>query len=141
MSLGRRSTSSRTAFPTRPLRAGASISSESRAAPSSSPWACVSPDKGIEYVIDALPSIAERFPEVLYIVLGATHPQVKERARRELPPEPGTESRATRRRGNLIFHDRFVSQSELVEFLAAADIYVTPYPQPNKRRQGPWPMP
>ncbi len=45
----------------------------------------LSPDKGIEHVIDALPAILERHPEAVYIVLGATHPHVKERARRDLP--------------------------------------------------------
>jgi glycosyltransferase involved in cell wall biosynthesis len=87
----------------------------------------LSPDKGIEHVIDALPSIAERFPEVLYVVLGATHPQVKERHGESY--RLSLEQRAERLgvEANLIFHDRFVSQNELVEFLAAADIYVTPY--------------
>ncbi|HVJ21660.1 MAG TPA: glycosyltransferase family 4 protein [Polyangiaceae bacterium] len=87
----------------------------------------LSPDKGIEHVIDALPAIAQRFPEVLYIVLGATHPHVKERHGESY--RLSLEQRAERLgvEGNLIFHDRFVSQSELVEFLAAADIYVTPY--------------
>ncbi len=87
----------------------------------------LSPDKGIEHVIDALPLIAERFPEVLYIVLGATHPHVKERHGESY--RLSLEQRAERLgvEGNLIFHDRFVSQSEIVEFLAAADIYVTPY--------------
>jgi glycosyltransferase involved in cell wall biosynthesis len=87
----------------------------------------LSPDKGIEFVIDALPAIAERFPEVLYIVVGATHPHVKEQHGETY--RHSLEQRAERLgvEGNLIFHDRFVSQGELVEFLAAADIYVTPY--------------
>jgi glycosyltransferase involved in cell wall biosynthesis len=87
----------------------------------------LSPDKGIEFVIDALPSIAQRFPDVLYIVLGATHPQIKERQGESY--RHSLEQRAERLgvEGNLIFFDRFVSQSELEEFLAAADIYVTPY--------------
>lgn len=87
----------------------------------------LSPDKGIEHVIDALPAIVARCPNTLYVVLGVTHPHVKERdgeAYRFM-----LESRAKRLGvdGNIIFHDRFVSHDELVEFLAAADIYVTPY--------------
>ena len=87
----------------------------------------LSPDKGIEHVIDALPAIAQHFPEVLYVVLGATHPHVRERHGESY--RHSLEQRAERLgvEGNLIFHDRFGSQSELVEFLAAADIYVTPY--------------
>jgi glycosyltransferase involved in cell wall biosynthesis len=87
----------------------------------------LSPDKGIEYVIDALPEILARHPETVYIVLGATHPHVKERhgeTYRLL-----LEHRAQRLGvdSSMIFHNRFVGQDELVEFLSAADIYVTPY--------------
>jgi glycosyltransferase involved in cell wall biosynthesis len=87
----------------------------------------LSPDKGIEHVIDALPAIRERFPNVVYIVLGATHPHVKERqgeAYRLMLEGRGHRLGVDE---NLIFHDRFVSGGELVQFLAAADIYVTPY--------------
>jgi len=87
----------------------------------------LAPDKGIEYVIDAMPAILARFPDTVYIVLGATHPHVKE--------EQGEtyrlmlEDRALRLGvgAKIIFHNRFVSQEELNEFLAAADIYITPY--------------
>ena len=87
----------------------------------------LSPDKGIEHVIDALPAILKSYPETVYIVLGATHPHVKdshgETYRLML------EARAKRLGvdGSVIFHDRFVSHAELTEFLSAADIYVTPY--------------
>lgn len=87
----------------------------------------LSPDKGIEYVIEALPRIVERHPNALYVVLGATHPHVKERHGEAY--RRGLEILA-RRLGvasNVMFHDRFVSLPELVEFLSAADIYVTPY--------------
>ena len=87
----------------------------------------LSPDKGIEYVIDALPAILDRFPEAVYIVLGATHPHVRERygemyrlMLENRAKELGVDS-------HMIFHNRFVSQTELTEFLSAADIYVTPY--------------
>jgi glycosyltransferase involved in cell wall biosynthesis len=87
----------------------------------------LSPDKGIEYVIDALPLIAARYPNVVYIVLGATHPHVKERHGESY--RLMLEQRAKRLGvdSHIIFHDRFVSQEELVEFLSAADIYATPY--------------
>ena len=96
----------------------------------------LSPDKGIEYVIDALPRILESQPNTVYVVLGATHPHVKE--------EDGEtyrimlESRA-RRLGvdtHVVFHDRFVSQSELADFLSAADIYITPYLKPEQISSG-----
>jgi len=87
----------------------------------------ISPGKGIEYMIDALLEIVNKYPETAYIVLGATHPHVKR--------EEGESYRLflqlrARERGvesHLIFHNRFVELKELCEFLGAADIYVTPY--------------
>jgi len=96
----------------------------------------LSPDKGIEYVIDALPAILARHPDTIYMVLGATHPHVKESHGEAY--RIGLEARA-RRLGvdaNVIFHDRFVSEGELAEFLAAADIYVTPYLKPEQITSG-----
>jgi glycosyltransferase involved in cell wall biosynthesis len=96
----------------------------------------LSPDKGIEYVIDALPAICAQYPETVYIVLGATHPHVIERQGETY--RLMLEHRAQRLGvdGHMIFHDRFVSQDELVEFLSAADIYVTPYLQPAQIASG-----
>ena len=96
----------------------------------------LSPDKGIEYVIDALPEILDAHPDTVYIVLGATHPHVVERdgeAYRLM-----LEARAERLGvgGSMIFHDRFVSQPELTEFLSASDIYITPYLQPEQITSG-----
>jgi len=77
----------------------------------------LSPDKGIEYVIDALPAILEKHPNTVYIVLGVTHPHVKEQ-HGELY-RLSLESRAHRRgvASNVVFHNRFVSQAELVDFI------------------------
>jgi len=87
----------------------------------------LSPDKGIEYAIDAMPSILARFPQTVYIVLGATHPHVKERSGETY--RLMLENRAKRLgvESKVLFRNRFVSIVELREFLAAADIYVTPY--------------
>jgi len=86
----------------------------------------LSPDKGIEHVIDALPAILARFPDAVYIVLGATHPHVK--ARHDEMYRIMLENRAKKLGvdSSVIFHNRFVSLAELTEFLAAADVYVTP---------------
>jgi glycosyltransferase involved in cell wall biosynthesis len=87
----------------------------------------LSPDKGIEYVIDALPAILDRHPATIYVVLGATHPHVREKAGETY--RLGLVARAARLgvEASVIFHDRFVSDVELTEFLSIADIYVTPY--------------
>lgn len=96
----------------------------------------LSPDKGIESVIDALPEILEHHPDTMYVVLGATHPHLLERQGETY--RLSLEDRAKRLGvdSNVIFHDRFVSQSELVEFLAAADIYVAASLNPEQSTSG-----
>jgi glycosyltransferase involved in cell wall biosynthesis len=87
----------------------------------------LSPNKGIENVIAALPAILARHPNVVYMILGATHPHVKKTdgetyrlSLQLLAQEKSVEA-------NLIFYNRFVSIEELVQFIGAADIYITPY--------------
>ncbi|MCW8849027.1 MAG: glycosyltransferase [Melioribacteraceae bacterium] len=87
----------------------------------------LSSSKGIENVITALPKVIAEYPEVVYIVVGATHPHVIKNegesyrlSLQRLAHQMGVES-------NVIFYNRFVSLEELVEFISAADIYITPY--------------
>ncbi len=96
----------------------------------------LSPDKGIEHVIDALPTVLSHYPDAVYIVLGATHPHIIEQHGETY--RLMLEDRAKRLgvAGNVIFHNRFVSQGELSEFLAAADIYITPYLNPEQITSG-----
>ncbi len=96
----------------------------------------LSPDKGIEYVVDALPAILEAYPDTVYIVLGATHPHVLEQSQETY--RLMLEARAQRLGvdDSMIFHNRFVSQCELGEFLSAADIYITPYLKPEQSTSG-----
>ena len=96
----------------------------------------LSRDKGIEYVIDALPAIVAAHPETVYVVLGATHPHVIEHegeAYRLMLEARGQQLGVA---GSMIFHNRFVSQDELTEFLSATDIYITPYLQPEQITSG-----
>ena len=87
----------------------------------------LSPNKGIENVIQALPQILSKHKNVAYIVAGATHPHILRRegdkyraSLQALAKEMGVEAQVT-------FHNRFVSPEEMVEFIGAADIYITPY--------------
>jgi glycosyltransferase involved in cell wall biosynthesis len=96
----------------------------------------LSRDKGIEYVIDALPRILERNPDTVYMVVGATHPHVKEREGETYRMMLESRARRLRVRGAVIFHDRFVSRAELADFLSAADIYITPYLKPEQIASG-----
>jgi glycosyltransferase involved in cell wall biosynthesis len=87
----------------------------------------LSPNKGIENVLNALPHILAEFPEVVYIVLGATHPnELRERGEAyRLSLEILAKKNKVEK--NVIFYNRFVELEELKEFIGAADIYVTPY--------------
>jgi len=96
----------------------------------------LSRDKGIEYVIDALPAILSTHPETVYIVLGATHPHVIEHEGEAYRLMLETRGRQLGVAAHMIFHNRFVSQDELTDFLSAADIYITPYLQPEQITSG-----
>ena len=87
----------------------------------------LSPNKGIENVIQALPKILSRHSNVIYMVAGATHPHILRREGekyrvflQKLAKDLGVEA-------NVIFRNRFVSPQEMVELIGAADIYITPY--------------
>ena len=87
----------------------------------------LSPNKGIENVIKAMPQILSKHENVVYLVAGATHPHILRRegdkyraSLQALAREVGVESQ-------VIFHDRFATPEEMAEFIGAADIYVTPY--------------
>jgi glycosyltransferase involved in cell wall biosynthesis len=86
------------------------------------------PGKGYELAIEALPATVAAHPEVLYVIVGATHPDLIARegeAYRHL-----LEARVARlgMTGHVRFVDRFVGRTELIRWLEAADLFVTPYP-------------
>ncbi len=96
----------------------------------------LSRDKGIEHVIDALPTILAVHPDTVYIVLGATHPHVIEHEGEAYRLMLEGRAQQLGVAGSMIFHNRFVGQDELTEFLSAADIYITPYLQPEQITSG-----
>jgi len=96
----------------------------------------LSPGKGIEHMIEAMPAIAKEYPDILYIVLGATHPHLKQ--------QYGEAYRTSLQRRvedlglteNVRFRNQFVELDELCEYIGAADLYVTPYVQENQITSG-----
>jgi glycosyltransferase involved in cell wall biosynthesis len=96
----------------------------------------LSPNKGIEHMIRAIPEVLLNVPDFVYIVLGATHPElVRQQGERyrlgleRLARELGIER-------HVIFYNRFVELDELTEFIRAADVYVTPYLNPAQITSG-----
>jgi hypothetical protein len=96
----------------------------------------LSPGKGIEYGIEALPEILAHHPDLVYVILGATHPNLV-RAEGEtyrlslerLAQSLGVEN-------NVIFVNRYVDDQQLIEYIGAADIYLTPYLNPAQITSG-----
>ncbi len=101
-----------------------------------STFGLISPGKGLEVMLDALPAIIDQHPEVLYVIAGRTHPQV---ARRQ-----GEEYRLMLERrvleldlgAHVVFDDRFLSVDELADLLAATDVFVTPYASREQSSSG-----
>jgi glycosyltransferase involved in cell wall biosynthesis len=87
----------------------------------------IGPGKGIEHAIEALPEIVRQHPDAVYLVLGATHPNLvaREGERYRLSLERLAEDREVK--DHVIFYNRFVTLEDLKEFIGATDIYVTPY--------------
>jgi glycosyltransferase involved in cell wall biosynthesis len=101
-----------------------------------STFGLISKGKGIEYVIKALPKVVEKHPEVVYLVIGETHPEVRrfegERYRNKL-------IKLIDKLGlyeNVKFHNRFLLKRELIKYLQATDIYITPYLEANQISSG-----
>jgi glycosyltransferase involved in cell wall biosynthesis len=87
----------------------------------------LSPGKGIEHVINALPPILQEFPEVVYIVLGATHPNELREHGEAYRLSLEILAKKNKLDKNIIFYNQFVEIENLKEFIGAADLYVTPY--------------
>lgn len=92
-----------------------------------STFGLLSPGKGLEYGIEAIAKIKDIFPEILYLIIGETHPNIKEtngeeyrNKLKELIKKLGVED-------NVKFLNRYLSKKEIVEYLKLSDIYLTPY--------------
>jgi len=96
----------------------------------------LAPNKGIEHMLQALPRVLREVPNLVYIVLGATHPNLLRengesyrQGLEQLARELGVEE-------NVIFSNRFVERDELMEYIGASDLYVTPYLNPAQITSG-----
>lgn len=87
----------------------------------------LSPNKGIEHVLHALPKIVAEFPDAVYILLGATHPNELRTRGDAYRLSLEAIVRENKLGDNVVFHNRFVELKELTDFIGAADLYITPY--------------
>jgi predicted GH43/DUF377 family glycosyl hydrolase/glycosyltransferase involved in cell wall biosynthesis len=101
-----------------------------------STFGLVGPGKGLEYVIEAMPEIVAQHPEALYLVAGQTHPELLRLRGEEyrnrllgLAEELGMSD-------NVLFVNQYLEQKDIIEYLLATDVYVTPYLDPNQITSG-----
>jgi glycosyltransferase involved in cell wall biosynthesis len=92
----------------------------------------LSPGKGIEVAIDGVAIIKEKHPNVRYVVLGATHPDLKKREGEAYRDSLVARARSLGISENVIFIDEYTTLERLCGFLAGADIYITPYLDPEQ---------
>ena len=96
----------------------------------------VDPRKGLEYVVEAMPEIVALHPNALYLIVGQTHPELQ---RREGESYRNGLVETTRRlgvSGHVKFVNQYLTQREVVDYLLATDVYVTPYLDPNQITSG-----
>ena len=96
----------------------------------------LSPNKGIEVMIDAMPAVLASRPDSIYVVLGATHPNLVRDQGESYRESLVARASALGVRDRVVFHDQFVERPMLLEYIAACDIYVTPYLNPDQMTSG-----
>jgi glycosyltransferase involved in cell wall biosynthesis len=87
----------------------------------------LSPNKGIEVMIDAMPAVLKRQPDAVYVVLGATHPNLVRDQGEAYRESLMVRVRSLGVEGHVVFLDRFVDKATLLGFISMCDVYVTPY--------------
>lgn len=101
-----------------------------------STFGLVDPRKGLEYVVEALPEILVHHPRALYLVVGQTHPELLRRQGESYRNSLIETARRVGVRDQLRFVNQYLTQAEIVEFLLASDVYVTPYLDPAQITSG-----
>ncbi|MEJ0037721.1 MAG: glycosyltransferase family 4 protein [Gammaproteobacteria bacterium] len=87
----------------------------------------LSPNKGIEVMIDAMPRILESCPDAVYVVLGATHPHLVRREGEAYRESLMQRARTLGVEDHVVFLNQFVDRAILLDFISMCDVYVTPY--------------
>lgn len=101
-----------------------------------STFGLVGPGKGLEYVIEAMPWVVSRHPEALYLVAGQTHPELLRHHGEDYRNKLIEVVETLGIGDNVRFVNEYLGQDDVIEFLLASDIYVTPYLDPNQITSG-----
>lgn len=93
-------------------------------------------DKGIEYAIQALPQVVKKYPDAIYLVLGATHPVVRREEGEVYRTKLEKLVEKLKLQDHVKFYDKYMDEEELIEFLKATDIYISPTLNPLQAVSG-----
>lgn len=96
----------------------------------------LAPGKGIETIVEAMPAVVEKNPDAMYIVLGATHPNLVAHEGEKYRDSLKARAAKLGVGDNVAFIDAFVDHDDLIDYLQAADIYATPYLNPAQITSG-----
>ena len=101
-----------------------------------STFGLVDPRKGLEHVVEAMPGILAKDPRALYLVIGQTHPELQKRQGESYRNSLIETAHRVGVTGSLRFVNEYLTQGEIVEYLLASDVYVTPYLDPAQITSG-----
>ena len=101
-----------------------------------STFGLLSPGKGIEYALRALPPVAKRFPELLYLIIGVTHPLVRKAAGESYRNFLQTEVRRLGLQHYVRFYNKYLSIEEITSLLRSTDVYISPSLDRNQSSSG-----
>lgn len=101
-----------------------------------STFGLVDPRKGLEYMVRAMTEVARAHPAALYLILGRTHPELVRRAGEAYRADLAALVQARGLDGHVAFVDEYLSQRDIIDYLLASDVYVTPYLDPNQITSG-----
>jgi glycosyltransferase involved in cell wall biosynthesis len=101
-----------------------------------STFGLVDPRKGLEYMIEAMPQIVARHPNTLYLIVGQTHPELLKKQGEQYRNQLAAEIERLGLNEHVRFVNQYLTQREIVDYLLATDVYVTPYLDLNQITSG-----
>jgi len=96
----------------------------------------INPGKGYEYVIDALPRVAEKFPNVLYLIIGETHPIVRKEKGEQYRNFLENKVKNLGLENNVKFYNKYVKREEIIQYLLATDLFICSNIDPGQVSSG-----
>ena len=101
-----------------------------------SSFGMMNPGKGYEYVIEALPKVVEKFPNILYIIVGETHPVVRKKEGEQYRNFLENKVKELGLQKHVKFYNKYVKLSEIIKYLKSTDVYLCSNLNPNQITSG-----